>query len=201
MTPDTWTRARVLDAVRTGREELEQALAAAHLDWLVVPAEDDGWSVKDVLAHLAVVEDWLAAQLERVARGERPTPDQLSSTQWQAEQLGLVGPGERPTSEQVVAIRPLLTDNDYRNAFFHARDRDLPLGEVLDWWRGADDRFLAALTALPEDEYARPQWWTGSQALVATLDPGHALAHAAAIRQQVEARSPSRSARENEATR
>jgi hypothetical protein len=190
MTPDLWSKASVLHAVRTGREELERILADARTDWLVEPAEDDGWSVKDVLAHLAVVENWLATQLERVALCEQPTPDQVSSTQWQAEQLGLVGPGEHPTSEQVDAIRPLLTDNEYRNAFFHERDRDLPLEEILDWWRQSDDRFLAALTALPEDRYATQQWWTGSHTLVATLDPLHAVAHAEAIRQRREGARP-----------
>jgi len=186
VTPHDWSRASVLDAVRTGREELERLLATARTDRLVVPAVDDGWSVKDVLAHLAVVEEWLAVQLERVAHGERPTPQQVRSTQWQAEQLGLVGPGERPTTEQIAAIPSLLTDNEYRNAFFHERDRDRPLGEVLDWWRRADDRYLAALAALADDQYATPQWWTGPHALVATLDPGHALAHGEAIRQRLE---------------
>jgi lipopolysaccharide export LptBFGC system permease protein LptF len=60
------------------------------------------WSVKDVLAHLAVENDWLALQLERRARGEVKSPEELQ----RVEELGLA-------------------DNQTRNTYYAQLHKDL----------------------------------------------------------------------------
>jgi len=41
------------------------------------PGACGSWSVKDVLAHLAVENGWLALQLERGTRGKVPGPEEV----------------------------------------------------------------------------------------------------------------------------
>ena len=41
------------------------------------PGACGSWSVKDVLAHLAVEDGWLALQLERGTRGKVPGPEEV----------------------------------------------------------------------------------------------------------------------------
>ena len=133
-------------------------VAGLEEDDILRPGAAIEWSAGDVLAHLAATEEWLAAELERAAVGDRPG------------------------AEELAAMDPRLADLEFRNAHYHELNRHRPVAEVLAWWRQADDRYQAALAALPEAGFATPQWWTGPLPLAATLDPGHALARAEAIR-------------------
>lgn len=82
------------------------------------------WSVKDVLAHLAGWHHTMTAAMERMARGERPTPegvDYSDADAWNARFAAAMAPQNPPT---VVA--------DLRQSFAN---------------------YLRAARALPEDRF------------------------------------------------
>ncbi len=62
----------LLDALARDWGELESLIASLDEATMLTPQLDDGWSVKDVLAHIAVWEARCASWLESVARGITP---------------------------------------------------------------------------------------------------------------------------------
>src|SRR5215469_4384793 len=120
-------KAVLLAELGASRGELESVLSHVPPERMSEPGACGSWSVKDVLAHLAVENDWLALQLERQARGEGPSSEELQ----RVEELGLA-------------------DNETRNAYYAQQHRDLDLTYVRDWDRRANERLLTALAELPE---------------------------------------------------
>jgi hypothetical protein len=161
---ETWTRDRVLAAEREGHDALEAAVAEAGAARLDQPGACGEWSVKDVLAHVAYGQEWLAGQLELAARGQEPSPDGIA------------------------AADPRLWEQESRNARVHELHRDRDVADVLGWWRQSWERCRHAQEALPEAAYYRPLWWTRGWPLVRTLAPDHRLGHARGIRAWLDAR-------------
>jgi uncharacterized protein (TIGR03083 family) len=71
----TMERAGLVRAVEDGRARLEAAIAGVPTGRLEEPGLAGGWSVKDVLAHVAFWEESLLAQLDAAASGQ-PAPAQ-----------------------------------------------------------------------------------------------------------------------------
>jgi uncharacterized protein (TIGR03083 family) len=148
-------KAVLITELRASRAELESVVTRVPPERMTEPGACGSWSVKDVLAHLAVGNDWLALQLERRARGEGPDPEELR----QVQELGLA-------------------DNETRNTYYAQQHRDLDLAWVCDWDRRANERLLTALAALPEARLQEPDWWTGERALGSVFDVDHDREHA-----------------------
>jgi uncharacterized protein (TIGR03083 family) len=148
-------KATLITALRASRAELESVVSQVPPERMTEPGACGSWSVKDVLAHVAVENDWLALQLERRARGEVPGPEELQ----RVEELGLA-------------------DNETRNTYYAQQHRDLDLVSVRDWDRRANARLLVALAALPESRLQEPDWWTGERALGSVFDLNHDREHA-----------------------
>jgi uncharacterized protein (TIGR03083 family) len=148
-------KAPLIAALRAIRAELESVVSQVPPERMTEPGACGSWSVKDVLAHLAVENDWLALQLERRARGEVPGPEELQRVQ----ELGLA-------------------DNETRNTYYAHQHRDLDLAYVRDWDRRANERLLVALAALPESRLHEPDWWTYGRALGSVFDLDHDREHA-----------------------
>jgi len=148
-------KATLITALRASRAELESVVSQVPPERMTEPGACGSWSVKDVLAHVAVENDWLALQLERRARGEVPGPEELQ----RVEELGLA-------------------DNETRNTYYAQQHRDLDLASVRDWDRRANARLLVALAALPESRLQEPDWWTGERALGSVFDLNHDREHA-----------------------
>jgi len=148
-------KAVLIAALGASRAELESVVSQVPPERITEPGACGSWSVKDVLAHLAVENDWLALQLERRARGEVPGPGELQRNQ----ELGLA-------------------DNETRNAYYAQQHRDLDLAYVRDWDRRANERLLVALTELPESRLQEPDWWTYGRALGSVFDLDHDREHA-----------------------
>jgi uncharacterized protein (TIGR03083 family) len=148
-------KAVLLAELGASRAELESVLSHVPPERMSEPGACGSWSVKDVLAHLAVENDWLALQLERRARGEVPGPEELQ----RVEELGLA-------------------DNQTRNTYYAKLHRDLDLAYVRDWDRRAHARLLTAFAALPESRLLEPDWWTGGRALGSVLHGHHDQEHA-----------------------
>ena len=148
-------KAMLIAELSASRTELESVVSQVPPERITEPGACGSWSVKDVLAHLAVENDWLALQLERRARGEVPGPGELQRNQ----ELGLA-------------------DNETRNAYYAQQHRDLDLAYVRDWDRRANERLLVALAELPESRLQEPDWWTYGRALGSVFDLDHDREHA-----------------------
>ena len=102
-------KAVLLAELGASRAELESVLSHVPPERMTEPGACGSWSVKDVLAHLAVENDWLALQLERRARGEGPSSEEL---------------------QRIQELR--LAENQTRNAYYAELHRDLDLTYVRD---------------------------------------------------------------------
>jgi hypothetical protein len=148
-------KAVLIAELGASRAELELVITQVPPERMTELGACGSWSVKDVLAHLAVENDWLALQLERRARGKGPNSQELQRNQ----ELGLA-------------------DNETRNAYYAHLHRDLDLVYVRDWDRRANARLLTALAELPESRLLEPDWWTSGRALGSVFDVDHDREHA-----------------------
>jgi uncharacterized protein (TIGR03083 family) len=82
------------------------------------------WGVKDILAHVAGWHVEMTGALERMGRGERPTPEGVD---W--------------------------SDSDAWNAKFTAARKTAPVASVLSELEDSFARYRAATAALPEDRF------------------------------------------------
>lgn len=116
-------RAALLDAVeRMGRERLE------------TPLLNDGWSVKDVLAHVSVWERRILRVIAEASRGE--------SVEWPE-------PGFPMTDEGVNAVN----ERDFES---HRNDA---LPDVVAESQASFDAIIACVDAMPEaDVMSAPAW-------------------------------------------
>ena len=67
-------KAEVLQNVETESQKLQEAVKGLDNDQMA-EAWLDSWSAKDILAHVLGWEREMIVFLERMARGERPTPE------------------------------------------------------------------------------------------------------------------------------
>ncbi len=117
------------------------------------PGATGVWSVKDVMAHVADGERWLAEQLPLAERGEAPSQAEI-------EQIAREG----------------LMDNEVRNQKFYAAHHDDPLGQVRAEARESYRMLVEALEATSEKTLRRPHWWTGEWTLAQGV-PGECFKH------------------------
>jgi uncharacterized protein (TIGR03083 family) len=123
------TRDEALALIRERRAALDACLADVPPERMTAPGVADGWSVRDVLAHIAWWERWLV----RVLRGERGALAELAQMR-------------RDDGQQVV---------DRLNAATYDANRDRPLPEILADARPAYDEALRATASQTEDAFAR----------------------------------------------
>lgn len=76
-------KAEVLENVETEFQNLQGAVKGLSDDQMAI-AWLDGWSAKDILAHVLGWERQMIIFLERMARGERPTPEGVDYSDPQA---------------------------------------------------------------------------------------------------------------------
>jgi len=118
------TRDQVLDHMQRKRAEWEALLAKVPAGLIEVPGDEGQWSVKDVIAHIAHYERWMAAFLESVARGEKPVVSELDRLELHA-----------------------------RNARIYELNRDVPLDRVLAEARQSYQRLVNAVRGLEDGDF------------------------------------------------
>lgn len=96
----------------------------------------DGWSVRDVMAHVAADEMWMAGQLEALASGKEPTAESCYG-------------GEPPPP-----VEFNMSTQEGRNAWQYERLRDKSLHDVRVAMPASHARLLAAIAALDDDVYS-----------------------------------------------
>lgn len=152
-------KAEVLEAIRSTHQEMEALLATLNEQQMLSPSLEQGWSVKDTLAHITSWERLMLGWLEAALRGETPvvyTPDYI----------------EDGTNQTI----------DRLNEKLYEENKSLSLDEVLTSFRAAHPLSIKAVEAFSEEDLTepnrfpwrngRPLWW-----LVAGNTFGHYREH------------------------
>lgn len=154
------TKSEVVAALRSGHALMEEVLAQLDEAKMTESGATGHWSVKDVLAHIASEKEWLASQIERATRGGAP-----------------------PSAEDLQKMRnDGLFNNETRNRLDYEKYKDMPLADVLAWWRRAYPQIVAAVEAAPDSVLFGPDWWTGGHPIAAAMDAPHEGHHAQELR-------------------
>jgi uncharacterized protein (TIGR03083 family) len=123
------SKAELLERIQRARSALEQTLEHLTTDQMTRPGPEE-WSVKDHLAHLV---SWEQILIRGHLQGRSI-----------AEALGI--------DETIAQMPPEGGLNDY----FRARDKDLPLNEVLDRYRRSHQQLLDALAEVDDAKLQTP---------------------------------------------
>src|SRR5262245_5088367 len=125
------TKAELLERMRDGRAYWDELITQLPASAVTEPALPGGWSVKDLMAHVAAYENWTAAQIRAANERREPT------------NLGLYGVAEAPDESEG-------WDLDRQNAAIYAQYAATPLAEVRAFAERAFNDLLAAVEAVPE---------------------------------------------------
>ena len=154
------TKPKLLANIRAQRERFEAMLAEVDEALMTQPGVVGEWSVKDILAHIAVWEGRMVGWLEQILRGEVPEA---------------LAPGQT-------------WDNlDQLNEQTYLENRDRPLEEVLAEFEASFRRAWDGVEAVPEDALLDPDrypWREGEPVwhIVAANTFWHYPEHGASIR-------------------
>jgi len=153
------SRAELLERMRAGREEWDALISQIPERVLTAPLLASGWSVKDVIAHVAAIENWTAAQIRAAVEHRTPTDMELYGV-------------------EEVLPDPEGWDLDRENAAIYERYKEMPLAEVMAFSGRAFHDLLATIGRVPEVDFARrgAQPWTGDESLLEII-PGQCYAH------------------------
>ena len=119
------TKDKFLSILRSERANWEALLSEADISHMTQPGVAGEWSLKDVIAHVAVYEEWISSVLEELMRGETKT---LNSGQ------------------------PEDVDVEKRNARLFRENQHHPLQEVLSFSQQAFQHLLAVVQSLSEED-------------------------------------------------
>jgi hypothetical protein len=153
------SKSELLERMREGREVWNSLIAGVPDSVITEPALPGGWSVKDLMAHIAAYENWTAAQIRAASEGREPT------------NLELYGVEDVPED-------PDGWDLDRLNATIYDRYVATPIADVRRFAERAFAALVAAVEAVPDQDICAPdaQAWTGGETLL-QLVPGQSFAH------------------------
>ena len=129
MTDTPTTKAELLKRIDSSYAALEQTIAQLSNKQLITPI-DGSWSAKDLLAHI---------------------------TAWGQVMMHFhVGDRSFEDVTQLTSVPYATTPVDQINEAFYARDRDIPLVQVLGSFRSSHQELLAMLDGLSEEDLFKP---------------------------------------------
>src|SRR5947209_19613982 len=70
----------LLDRMEIERAAWDALIARFSEERMLEPGIESDWSLKDVIAHVAMYENWTADQIEAALRGEEPGPEMRGET-------------------------------------------------------------------------------------------------------------------------
>ena len=117
-------RTQVIEKIKTRQAEWDALLAEIPPERMETPGAEEGWSVKDLVAHITHYENWLANFLESVLEARLFEGTHL-------DQLEL----------------------DARNDFIFQTNRTRPLAEVFEEARQMRERLFGLVNALTEEDF------------------------------------------------
>src|SRR5215216_4547727 len=130
------SRTELLERMRAGREEWDALIAQIPDSARIEPALAGGWSVKDLIAHVAAFETWTAAQIRAANEGRAPTDRELYGV-------------------EEVTVDPEGWNLDRENAAIYARYKEMPLSDVMTLSSQAFAHLAAAVEAVADEDIAR----------------------------------------------
>ncbi len=162
------SKSKLIEALTSERAAWEALLAEVGEERMTLPAINQGWSVKDAVAHGTYYERWLLEWLEAALRGQ----------------------------VKVATLRDLLSV-DQRNAILFRENRNRPLSHVLAESRQVFERLLLVVRLIPEQDlynshrferYVLPFWETNQPLwkCIANNSYEHYAEHSASIRAWLE---------------
>ena len=159
LTAPARSKHELLERMREGREVWDGLIAQVPESAITEPALPGGWSVKDLMAHVAAYENWTAAQIRAASEGREPTNLEL---------YGMEDVSEDPEG----------WDLDRLNATIYDRYVATPIIDVRRLAERAFAELVAAVQAVSDQDIAAPdaQAWTGGETLL-QLVPGQSYAH------------------------
>jgi len=130
-------RAELVQQLNSEQEAWESLLGQIGEDRMEEPGIAGEWSIKDIVAHLTAWRRRTVGRLEAAARGQAEP-----AHEWPAD----------------------LREDDEINAWFHERDRNKSVREVLSESRRVFEQLVAVIEKFPEDaldHLDRFPWWQG----------------------------------------
>ncbi len=137
---DRMTKSKLVDLIMSERKKLEDCLAQVSAEDKTMPGVENGWSVKDVMAHISAWEGKMRLWLEQITTGV--TPDRPP-------------PGEPwPNLDQL-------------NQQIYDENRDKSLAVVEDEFVNSYQETLRLVNSMPEEDLIDPQRykWSGADPL------------------------------------
>jgi hypothetical protein len=152
------SKTELLERMRAGREEWDALVAQIPDSARTEAALAGGWSVKDLIAHVAFFENWTAAQIRAANEGRAPTNRELYGTEEMRDYPGW--------------------DLDRQNAAIYAQYKEIPLAEVNRFSSQAFADLVAAVEGVSDEDFVRTgaQAWTDDTTLLEIV-PGQCYAH------------------------
>jgi hypothetical protein len=163
--PDRITKPQLISTLRARRAEFDAALDAVPHSTMTQPGAAGHWSAKDVVAHLAYYERWMAERMHEQLRGETYTPNEMDMMHWEP-----------------------------RNQLIYEKVKDLPLQQVLTESRQAFKRLMEAVEAHSEEFLTMTHHFEGSPQPVIVADMlrtevyDHYRQHVPSLKEWAEAR-------------
>lgn len=117
----------------------QDVVSALTAEQMLAPRAAGEWSARDVAAHVAADEQWLAGQLSAFLNGELPTSLACYGTEFEQAPPGID-----------------LATQDGRNAWQYERLRHLSLEDVRDLAAQSHPNLIALLQAVPDGVFETP---------------------------------------------
>ncbi len=133
-------RTELLTNIRSGRKQLEVALARFSEEQLLVPRLHGGWSIKDLIAHFGFWEGRIVTFYGQLLRGEElaadePPLDELNAQAYarhQSKSLDEVRREERTAYTQLLDIAVNASEDDLFNPQRFASTEGKPFAEWIE---------------------------------------------------------------------
>jgi hypothetical protein len=139
----------LIQTLESAQEDLQNLLDEMETEKLNEVGVVEGWSVKDILAHIAFWEQRVTAWAAALSQGTRPEPP-FWSGDWSEERI---------------------------NQAIYEQNRDRPLRDVLDQWQAVHKGVLQAVQAMSDQElFERKVEWLGNASFAEAL-PGNTYEH------------------------
>jgi hypothetical protein len=137
---DRMTKRKLLDLIKSERKKLEDCLAQIPAEDKIIPGVENGWSVKDIMAHISAWEGNMCRWVEQITAGV--TPDRpLPGEPW--------------------------PDLDLLNQQIYDQNKRKPLATVEAEFISSYQDTLRLVSSLPEEDLINPQRhdWTRNDPL------------------------------------
>lgn len=178
-------KARLLDLMNTGYAAFTQLLSSVSNEQMTIPGVTGLWSIKDILAHLAVWEHHALNYLQAAEKGEKPPESELEELGYGDVQLPTVD--DLPPEERADEYSP-------QNSFLYHQNKNRSLADIQDDFRSTYTDIVAAVQRMDDALLFDPHSvaWTDGRPLwgwIAGNTFGHYEEHTGPIEQWLAARA------------